>query len=341
MSNKVPGTDIEADELERAKQTLEKHKTRLLAVPGCTGVGIGLKTVKGEKTKQLAIVIWVKDKLASPQQQYRIPKDIDGVSTDVVEREEAGFDLIATDPFARFDTLFSGISITPFEAPPAWGSIGCFITTPGFAAHGVAKGDYLLTCQHVLKAATPPTPSKVVIQPKYDGSIPPDNYRCADYVYGVQDALHDCAIALVTYDRGFENKVPNYPWYPGKRTIQGVASAAPGQAVYKYGATSKFTKGTVNLINYNPPNLDYQNVILIDSELGQNYVWVARGDSGSVTILQSNDMAIGLNFAGDPNSVMAHPPDLPAYPAYNAAFAYDLQAQMNAFSSTGGGVVLA
>lgn len=340
MSSKVPGTDIERDELERAKRTLDKHKDRLLAIPDCTGVGIGLKKVKGQETKQLAIVICVKKKLPSPPTEYQIPKDLEGVATDVVEQEELGFELIATDPFARFDTLFSGISVTPFEAPPAWGTIGCFITTPGFPLHGVARGDYLLTCQHVLQAATPPTDSQVVIEPKYDGMVPPNNYPCADYVYGVQDALHDCAIALVTYNRGLQNEVPNYPWYPGRRQILGVATAAPGQAVYKYGATSKFTKGTVTMINYNPLGLNYQNVTVINSDGGQNYVWVAKGDSGSVCILQSNDMAIGLNFAGSPAAVMPSPPHLPAYPAYYSGFSYDLQSQMDAFSATGG-VVLA
>jgi hypothetical protein len=57
---------------------------------------------------------------------------------------------------------------------------------------------------------------------------------------------------------------------------------------------------------------------------------VAKGDSGSVCILQSNDMAIGLNFAGSPAAVMPGPPYLTAYPEYYSGFSYDLQSQMDA-----------
>lgn len=331
------------EELEKAKVVLEKHKTELLAIPGCTGVGIGLKQVGGRETGALAIVVFVQRK-TSPPPGEAVPGNLEGVRTDVIEQEDsepvplAAPAPMATDPFARFDQLFSGISVTAWETPPAWGTIGCFIWTPGDPGHGIPGGQYLLTNQHVLQGAAPP--DTVVIQPSIDETVPPPNYRCGDYVYGYQTPTRDCAIATVGYGRTFLNQVPNYPGWPGRRDIRGVAAAAPGQAVYKYGATSKFTKGVVAVINYTPPNTNYQNVILIRSEGGTNDVWVAKGDSGSVTILQANDYIIGLNFAGSANAVMQNPPQLPAYPAYYRGFAYDIQAQMNAFSATGG-VVLA
>lgn len=324
----------EAEYLEKAKASLKQHKNDLLRSPGCTGVGIGFKRVKGEETDRLAIIVFVAKKLAQPPKLHAIPKELDGVRTDVVEEEELGFDLTATDPFARFEELFSGISVTPREASPTWGSMGCFINTPGDVANQVAAGDYLLTCQHVLQYVTPH--DMVIIQPS-DGMVPPQPYRCGNYVQGYRSPTRDCAIATVAYGRTFSNEVPNYPWQPGRRPILGVATAAPGQDVYKYGATTKFTRGRVALINYNPPNTNYQNAILIRSEGGEHDVWVAKGDSGSVAILQSNDHIIGLNFAGTRNSIMTNPPrDLPAYAAYFRGFAYDIQTQMNSFSATGG-----
>jgi hypothetical protein len=102
-----------------------------------------------------------------------------------------------------------------------------------------------------------------------------------------------------------------------------------------------FTKGTVALVNYNPPGLAYQSTILIRSEGDVQDPWVAKGDSGSVAIRQSDDFAVALNFAGTPNSVITPPPPgLPAYPAYYRGFGYDLMTQMQSFVAAGGVVGL-
>lgn len=331
------GRETTEEYLEKAKAALARHKKNLLSLHACTGVAIGFKSVRGEETDRYAIIVFVKEKLSRPPRDQTVPRELDGVITDVVEQEQLRFDLIATDPFARFDQLLSGISVTPREASPTWGSIGCFINTPGDIHNGVPPGDYLMTCQHVLQYVT--VHDRVIIQPS-DAIFPPPGYSCGNYVQGYRDATHDCAIASVGFGRTFRNEVPNYPLHPGRRNILGVAAAAPGQDVYKYGATTKFTKGRVALINYNPPNTNFQNVILIRSENGEHDVWVAKGDSGSVTLLQSNDCIIGLNFAGTQHSIMRNPPLLPAYPAYWRGFAYDIQTQMNSFSAAGG-VVLA
>lgn len=327
--------------LERLKDTLARHRDALLRTPGCTGVAIGLKQVGGEETDQLAIVVFVERKLANPPEEHRIPRQIEDHPTDVVEQEVLEFALTATDPFARFGELFSGISIATWDTPPGFGTIGCFINTTGDPANNIPAGDYLLTNQHVIANAVPPNHDTRVIQPTIQQMVPPLNYPCGNYTAGYRDALHDCAIADVAFGRTFTNEVPNYPWRPGNRTIRGVAAAAPGDAVYKFGATSKFTEGVVALVNYTPPNLNFQNVILIRSTGGTNAIWVATGDSGSVTIRQSDDRAVGLNFAGSPNAIIQNPPVLPAYPAYYRGFAYDLQTQMNRFAAAGGAVTLA
>lgn len=62
-------------------------RSRLLAIPGVHAIGIGAKTVAGQRTSQPAIIVYTRKKLPVhevPQRQL-IPSEIDGVATDVVE----------------------------------------------------------------------------------------------------------------------------------------------------------------------------------------------------------------------------------------------------------------
>jgi hypothetical protein len=232
--------------------------------------------------------------------------------------------------------VFSGISITPLETPPPWGTFGCIIHTTGNA--NVPNGNYLLTNQHVLWYADPHNPNshtRVVIQPGKADEPPPQNYSCGDYVYGVKNPTSDCAIATIGYGRTWRNEVPNHPWRPGRRTLAGVAAAAPGDEVYKYGATTKSTRGRVLYVNFTPPHLPIQNSIYIVNPDGT--MWVAKGDSGSVLIRYSDDFVLGLNFAADENTMVPpnqHPALPDNLPAYSAGYAYDIQSQMNIFGGT-------
>jgi hypothetical protein len=125
-------------------QVMERYKPWLLSLPGCTGVGLGFKEIGEKIIDQLAIVIFVKKKRKDIGSDFLIPKMLEEVPTDVVE-QNLGLELTATDPFDRFDKLFSGISITPRDAPPIWGTLGCIVRTSGNANVNVPPGVYLLT----------------------------------------------------------------------------------------------------------------------------------------------------------------------------------------------------
>ena len=320
-------------------ETLEKHKARLLSLSGCTGVAIGRKVVAGEITDQLAIVVFFDKKQAGVAPSDLVPAVLDGVPTDVVEKT-FGFTPTATDPFERFDEVFSGISITPRDTSPAWGTLGCIIRTTGNAF--VPNGDYLLTNQHVLWYADPNNPNSTtrqVIQPGRTDYPAPPNYSCGDYVYGRKTPTSDCAIASIGYGRTWRNEVPNHPWRWGRRDLAGVAAAAVGDEVYKYGATTQSTRGVVQFIHFNSPHLPIQNAIYTANPDGE--MWVATGDSGSVLIRYSDDFVLGLNFAADETTMLppdSHPVLPDNRPAYSAGYAYDVQTQMNIF---GGVVILA
>ena len=69
------------EEIRRIKKRVEQE---LLKRPGVTGVDINYKTVNGVRTDTLAIVVYVKKKrdVTGPD---RIPAEIEGVPTDIVE----------------------------------------------------------------------------------------------------------------------------------------------------------------------------------------------------------------------------------------------------------------
>lgn len=76
------------DEFRKIKEAIE---SKLLSLPGVVGVDIGQKIIGGNKTEILAIRVYVKRKLAKediPESEL-IPKDIQGVPSDVIERRFA------------------------------------------------------------------------------------------------------------------------------------------------------------------------------------------------------------------------------------------------------------
>ena len=71
------------EEIRRVKEEVEKE---LLKIPGVTGVDIGYKYVGGKKTDVLAIRLYVEKKKKDVPEKEMIPKKIDSIPTDVIER---------------------------------------------------------------------------------------------------------------------------------------------------------------------------------------------------------------------------------------------------------------
>ncbi len=78
-----------ADTREELRAIKRKHIDRLLAWPNVTAVDINYKTVCGQKTDKLCLVIWVKKK--KPESEIPpnevLPKEIDGFAVDIFEGE--------------------------------------------------------------------------------------------------------------------------------------------------------------------------------------------------------------------------------------------------------------
>jgi hypothetical protein len=101
-----------ASELRGAK---ERGETQLLALPGITGVDIGYKEVGGEPTDRLTIRVLVAEKKPRGQipAKQRVPEDIDGHPTDVIERRFELHQLGASAPVE---------SLTP-QVDSQWGPV--------------------------------------------------------------------------------------------------------------------------------------------------------------------------------------------------------------------------
>ncbi|MBI4539871.1 MAG: hypothetical protein HY704_10230 [Gemmatimonadetes bacterium] len=63
----------------------ERVEDDLLGIPGVQGVDVGYKVVGGKKTNRIAIRVYVARKRDVAEEE-RIPPEIEGIPTDVIER---------------------------------------------------------------------------------------------------------------------------------------------------------------------------------------------------------------------------------------------------------------
>lgn len=131
----------------------DSARERLRAIPGVERIGFGLKEKGGEVLPEYVFRVYVRLKkpLSELSPEEVIPKEIDGIKTDVIV-------LHGTEPLCRTE-LIPGKQITRYV--PNWfeggGTLGCVVRKD--------SNTYILTNQHVI---VPPSPSQSdeVYQPK-------------------------------------------------------------------------------------------------------------------------------------------------------------------------------
>ena len=74
---------------ERIHKVISKHSHRILQKQNVHGIAKGVKIRKGRKTGKKGVTVFVEAKTDFVSERDRIPKAIDGVQTDVVERPRA------------------------------------------------------------------------------------------------------------------------------------------------------------------------------------------------------------------------------------------------------------
>jgi len=152
--------------LEKVRGALKKKKNSFMKKSNVTGVAAGYKMKDGKRTKDLAVVVFVKSKveastLASAE---LIPKTIDGVPTDVIVTGEIKAQALS--PQGRFRPAPGGVSV------------GHYSITAGTLGKWVKYDDvyHILSNNHVLANSNNASIGDNIIQPgKYDDGINPDD----------------------------------------------------------------------------------------------------------------------------------------------------------------------
>ena len=299
----------------------DRHTARLMQLPNVLGVAVGFKYVKGVRTDRTAIVVMVEKKIAPSRlaPQYLVPKDLNGVETDVIE---TGKIVALADPTKRHRPAPPGVSVGHGDITA--GTLGLWVidSKTGNLA--------MLSNNHVLANSNNAGLGDSIFQPgPADGGTPADNDMAwlsrvlpleftsapcpiASAICRTLNALlaglgrktriqlqsaqsipnvADCALAIPRREEDVLLEILQIG-KPG--TI--IRKPEIGLKVQKYGRTTQRTEGIVIVIdasvqvNYGGPIALFEHQIVSD-------IPSAGGDSGS-SILDMDRWPVGLLFAG-------------------------------------------
>lgn len=268
--------------------------------PNVVGVGIGRKTVRGVATQDLALKVYVKQKVHPllVRDGQVIPPEVEGVETDV---EEAG----------EFSIWRPIPPVYQRKVRPAMGgvSIGHIAITAGTLACLVrdAGETFMLSNNHVLANENRGAEGDPILQPgRFDGGKPDrDVIGRLDTFVAVDPEgtnLVDSAIASPLDANDVTSEIL------GIGRLRGTREAALDEKVMKSGRTTRKTDGTVVdgsatlRVAYQTGSYVFTDQLIVKGERG---AFSAGGDSGS-TIVSYDGKAVGLLFAGSPFFTIAN-----------------------------------
>ena len=283
-----------ADEAFAAESGTDTH-----GFENIVAVGISEKTVGGWLTAMPCVTVYVAAKVPMDEVQpgARIPKEVGGVPTDVVEIGD-----VNAFPFkGRYRPAPGGVSVGHFKITA--GTIGCLVRK--------GNGLFILSNNHVLANVNKGVIGDPITQPgPFDGGIVPQDViaKLSAFVpisFAGPNKV-DCAIAqtspsLVTpLDKAYGHiRLPIVP-------------ASINMLVKKCGRTTQFTRGrvtglhaTVNVGYGTSGTAIFQDQIIIQS-LNAN-PFSAGGDSGSLIVTDETQQPTGLLFAGSATHTIANP----------------------------------
>jgi hypothetical protein len=285
---------------------------RLLAIPGVHAVGVGSKIVGGERTPQTSIRVYVTDKrpLDEIPPDERVPTEIDGLPTDVVERprpveqQTPGIPVgTEREDTAEYRPVRGGIQVAR-AAGSGVGTLGCICDVTGDPNTVIALTNY-----HVIYDPPATDANEEVGQPNGQSS---SSDSCDDIVGTVLDAEYDVDVdvALIKLRPGTRYLAE----IEGAGVVAGVGGL-PGlnDQVTKRGRTTGLTGGIVDDVGTdgdisNPDGTvkrHYEDAIQIQANPDPANPgptdFTQGGDSGSV-YLNAAGRVIALHFAGSPGT---------------------------------------
>lgn len=313
-------------------QVKEAYKSVVFSKPNVVGVGTGYKVSKGEKTDILSVVVLVREKHTALDEQDRVPRELDGVRTDVVQ---VG-DLRALQaPTGRFRPAPGGVSIGHFRI-----TAGTF----GVTVRDRATGERLiLSNNHVLANSNDADIGDPILQPgpADGGSLQSDAIasleRFVPIEFAVGPGICDIASAYARFGNfmaellGSAHRVETYQKNDEAvnlvdaalarplsddlildeilqiGTVEGTTVPSLGMAVRKFGRTTSFTTGELNVlgatvdVNYGSGRVARFEDQIVAGAMSQG------GDSGSLLVDADSQLAVGLLFAGSDTTTIFNP----------------------------------
>jgi len=322
---------INRDEIKRVK---ERHAAELLSKANVVGVAVGYKEKGGQKTKEPSLIVMVRKKVPLSELKRRdiVPSEIDRVITDVKEVGEIR--ALSQDPTDRWRPAPGGVSIGHYRITAG---------TLGTVARDIGTNEKLiLSNNHVLADSNDGEIGDAVLQPgAYDGGVLPAD-TIAQLVKFIPirfiQETPDCPIStsvantanLVARALGSRHRLlavrlqqlPNQVDAALAKPIEanmlsdeilsigqivGTKEAELGLAVRKSGRTTGYTTGTIELldatvsVNYGAGRTAVFEDQIVSTAMSQG------GDSGSLLVDATENLAVGLLFAGSEQTTIHNP----------------------------------
>lgn len=308
------------------------HEASLFARANVVGLAVGHKVVGGVETDERCVVVYVEHKRPESELRRRdvVPKEIEGVRTDVVQTGRFRSLVLMAPPAvsrtSRVRPAPGGVSVA-HERVTA-GTLGC-------VARRLGGGPVILSNNHVLANANDARRGDPVLQPSpADGGRAEDAIaRLADFVpitfaetdpgrlgraleralgpllaaFGLglrrlptgRTNLVDAAVAEPLDPGGVD------PEILGIGHVRGIAEAEIGMRVKKSGRTTGVTSGRVVAVD-GVVRVDYGGRTAVFRQQIVSDIGSRGGDSGSL-VMDDDRRAVGLLFAGSDVSTLLNP----------------------------------
>ncbi len=281
---------------ELSQQLTAMAEDGVAGLGNIVGVGIGEKVVDDTPTGQMAVKVFVKEKLYASEvsSEALVPSSLGGVATDVEVIGEINAQMFTT----RLRPAPGGVSIGHCNRVMA-GTFGCLVTRQNQL--------FVLSNNHVLALVNAGPIGVGNPQPgRLDGGICPQDIiaRLTQFIpitFSTQCNFVDAAIA-----RTSPNLVDRRILRPGgvrQPLVAPHVNPVLNQQVQKSGRTTQYRRGIITAVNVTT-NVNYAPVGVARFcrqfiVRGTPTIFSAPGDSGSLVTTFPQNRPVGLLFAGN------------------------------------------
>jgi hypothetical protein len=307
-----------------------RHERSLFRRANVLGVALGHKVTGGRETHEPCVVVYVERKLPEAALARRdvVPKDLEGVRTDVVQTGRFRALVLMQRPDPPRTTR-----VRPAPCGVSVGHVRVTAGTLGVLARRRDGTVVVLSNNHILANSNDAAPGDAILQPgRADGGIDADAIaRLTDFVpiafsepgafgrfleriAGPLLARLGLGLRRLPSDRAnlvdaaiAEPTGPDLvtPEILGIGRVRGTADPDVGMRVAKSGRTTGVTWGTVTALD-GVVHVDYGGKTALFRQVVVSDLHSRGGDSGSL-VLDGDERAVGLLFAGSDVTTLANP----------------------------------